>query len=264
MSECRLIAVQLTSYVDDLLGPDERAQIEQHLHLCASCRTVAAGERGGRTVLRHQAPRLLDEPLPPGLRSRCDALARECGAQSAAKATRFAGLLPGWPRSLVPTVLSVVLLVFTASAIFSLATRRSDALLAAQLTADHTKCFKLFATTDSADVDARDVERMLSQQYGWNVHVPPSSAAAGLQLIGARRCLYADGLIPHVMYRANGQDVSLYVLNGVTRNPSDLVTFGHRSKIWTRDDTTFVLVSPAEGAGGLADATRYVMTEVHR
>jgi anti-sigma factor RsiW len=267
MSECRLIAVRLTSYVDDLLGPDERAQVEQHLRLCASCRAVAAGERGGRIVLRHQAPRLLDEPLPPGLRSRCEALARECGAQSAAKATGFASLLPGWPRSLVPTVLSVVLLVFTASAIFSLATRRSDALLAAQLTADHTKCFKLFTATGSVDVDARDVERMLSQQYGWNVHVPPSSAAAGLQLIGARRCLYADGLIPHVMYRANGQDVSLYVLNGVTRNPSDLVTFGHRSKIWTRDDTTFVLVSPAEGAGGaggLADATRYVMTEAHR
>ena len=43
--------------------------------------------------------------------------------------------------------------------------------------------------------------------------------ASGLQLVGARRCLYADGLIPHVMYRANGQDVSLFVLNGVTRNP---------------------------------------------
>jgi anti-sigma factor RsiW len=260
MSECRRIVVQLTSYVDNLLGPDERAEVDQHLGICVSCRAAAAGEHGGRIVLRHHAPRLLDEPLPPGLQSRCEAVARE----RATRTTRFAGLIPDWPKSLVPTVLSVVLLIFTASALFSLATRRSDALLAAQLTADHAKCFKLFATTDSSDVNAQDVERMLSQQYGWDVHVPPSSAAAGLQLVGARRCLYADGLIPHVMYRANGQDVSLYVLNGVTRNPSDLVTFGHRSKIWTRDDTTFVLVSPAEEAGRFADAAQYVMREAHR
>jgi hypothetical protein len=92
--------------------------------------------------------------------------------------------------------------------------------------------------------------------------VPPSSD--GLQLIGARRCLYADGLIPHVMYRANGQDLSLFVLNGMTRNPADLVTFGHRSQIWTKNNTTFVLVSPTDGNGRLVDATRYMMREADR
>jgi hypothetical protein len=62
----------------------------------------------------------------------------------------------------------------------------------------------------------------------------------------------------HVMYRAaNGQDLSLYVLNGVTRAPSDLVTFGHRSQIWTKNNTTFVLVGPADQSGRLVDATRY-------
>jgi len=263
MSECRLIVVQLTSYVDNLLAPDVRAEVDRHLRVCASCRIVAAGEHAGQTVLRHEASRLLAEPLPPGLRTRCEALARERRTLRAATGTGLAGLRSDWARSIVPTVLGVVLLVFTASALLSLATRRSDSLLAAQLTADHSKCFKLFATAESSGVEARDVERTLSEHYGWDIHVPPSSAAAGLQLVGARRCLYADGLIPHVMYRANGQDVSLYVLNGVTRKASDLVTFGHRSQIWTRDDTTFVLVSPAE-AGGLVDAARYVMREAHR
>jgi anti-sigma factor RsiW len=113
-------------------------------------------------------------------------------------------------------------------------------------------------------MSAQEVEQMLSQQYGWKIHVPPSSAADGLQLIGARRCLYADGLIPHVMYRSNGQDLSLFVLNGVTRGPSDLVTFGHRSQVWTRGKTTFVLVSPTEETARLADATRYMMKEADR
>ncbi len=151
-------------------------------------------------------------------------------------------------------------MIFTASAFFSLATRRSDALLAAQLTADHSKCFKLFAPSGAASADARSIERMLAERYGWNVHVPSSSAAEDVQLLGARRCLYGDGLVPHVMYRVHGQDVSLFVLPGTERKADDLVTLGHRSQIWTREGTTFVLVSPAD-AGDLASASRYVMQE---
>lgn len=253
MSDCRLIAAQLTSYVDDLLEPDRRIEVDRHLGECPSCRLTVAGERGCQRVLRHHASRLREEPLPPGLRSRCESIVRE---QAGARVT-------GWRRTLVPTVLSVILLVFTASAIFSLATRRSDAVLAAQLTADHSKCFKLFvADGNRPAMDAHEVEEMLAREYGWRIHVPPS--VDGLQLIGARRCLYADGLIPHVMYRANGQDVSLFVLNGVTRKPSDLVTFGHRSQIWTKNNTTFVLVSPPDENGRLADTTRYMMKEADR
>jgi anti-sigma factor RsiW len=258
MSDCRLVTSQLTSYVDDQLALEHRIEVEQHLDGCPSCRGALAYERGGHTVLRHHAQRLREEhrpeeTLPPGLRSRCESLVNEQAR---------AALLPGWRRTLVPTVLSVILLVFTASAIFSLATRQSDAVLAAQLTADHSKCFKLFVAGNPPVMDAHEVEEMLAREYGWKIHVPPSSD--GLQLIGARRCLYADGLIPHVMYRANGQDLSLFVLNGMTRNPADLVTFGHRSQIWTKNNTTFVLVSPADGNGRLVDATRYMMREADR
>jgi anti-sigma factor RsiW len=254
MSECRLVTEQLTSYVDDQLDATRRAEIERHLEGCVACRGAVAGERGGQTVLRQHAQRLREEPLPPGLRSRCESLVHEH--------TRAASL-SGWRRTLVPTVLSVILLVFTASAIFSLATRRSDAVLAAQLTADHSKCFKLFVAGNPPVMDAHEVEEMLTREYGWKIHVPPS--VDGLQLVGARRCLYADGLIPHVMYRAaNGQDLSLFVMNGVTRKPSDLVTFGHRSQIWTKNNTTFVLVGPSDESGRLADATRYMMKEADR
>ena len=118
--------------------------------------------------------------------------------------------------------------------ILLLATRRSDALLAAQLTADHSKCFKLFGPPDGTAADALNIERMLFEQYGWKIHVPSSSADDDVQLIGARRCLYGDGLVPHVMYRVHGQDVSLFVLPGSgTRKADDLVTLGHRSQIWS-------------------------------
>jgi anti-sigma factor RsiW len=253
MSDCRLVTERLTSYVDEQLDAPDRTEVDRHLEGCVSCRGAVARERGGQTILRHQAMQLREEPLPPGLRSRCESLVREQAR---------AASIPGWRRTLVPTVLSVILLVFTASAIFSLATRQSDAVLAAQLTADHSKCFKLFVTGNPPLMDAHEVEEMLTREYGWKIHVPPS--VDGLQLIGARRCLYADGLIPHVMYRANGQDLSLFVLNGVTRSPSELVTFGHRSQIWTKNNTTFVLVGPSDETAPLADATRYMMKEADR
>jgi anti-sigma factor RsiW len=255
MSDCQRTIDRLAPYVDRLLPPDERAEVDRHLTACAPCRQMAEREQGGQTVVRHESARLRDEPLPPGLRTRCEALAREHTA-SRSRAART--LLPNWRSTLVPTVLGAIFLVFFASALLSIATRRSDAVLAAQLTADHSKCFLMSSSDSSAD--ARDVERMLAERFGWNIHVPPSSPADGVELIGARRCLYADGLIPHVMYRVNGHDLSLYVLNGVTRKATDLVTLGHRSQIWTRNAKTYVLVSSAM-IDGLPDATRYMMNE---
>jgi anti-sigma factor RsiW len=254
MSECRRIGESLAAYVDDLLKPAERSAVDRHLAACPPCRKLADTEQGGRRLLRHASAQLLDEQLPPGLRTRCEALARERSA------SQLARLGPWWRVRLVPVLLTVVVMIFAASAFFSLATRRSDALLAAQLTADHSKCFRLFGPPDGTSADARGIERMLLEQYGWKIHVPSSSAEDDVQLIGARRCLYGDGLVPHVMYRVHGQDVSLFVLPDTARKADDLVTLGHRSQIWSRDGTTFVLVSAAD-AGGMASASRYVMRE---
>src|SRR5689334_19721980 len=102
MSECRHINEQLTSYVDEQLDTATREEVERHLDECASCRAAVACERGGQTVLRHQAQRLREEPLPPGMRSRCESLVHQH-----TRATSVAG----WRRTLVPTVLSVILLV---------------------------------------------------------------------------------------------------------------------------------------------------------
>ena len=254
MSECRRIGESLAAYADDLLKPGERSGVDRHLAACPACRKLADNEQGARRLLRQAAPQLLNEPLPPGLRTRCEALARERAA------TQLAKFGPWWRVRLVPVLLTVVVMIFGASALFSMATRRSDALLAAQLTADHSKCFRFLGPPDGTSADARNIERMLLEQYGWTIHVPSSSADDDVQLIGARRCLYGDGLVPHVMYRVHGQDVSLFVLPGTERKADDLVTLGHRSQIWSRDGTTFVLVSAAD-AGGMASASRYVMRE---
>ena len=90
------------------------------------------------------------------------------------------------------------------------------------------------------------------------MHVPPSAPEQGIQLIGARRCLYGEGTMPHVMYRVNGKNVSLYILAATRRPPAELTALGHRSRIWSRGATTFVMVW-SDSDGDLVRATQYVM-----
>jgi anti-sigma factor RsiW len=160
---------------------------------------------------------------------------------------------------MVPAVVGGVLVLVIGVALLALATRASDTVLAAQLAADHAKCFAIFAAAGAEPVDAHRVEQTLASSYGWDIHVPPSSEREGVQLIGGRRCLYGEGRIPHLMYKVRGQNLSLYVLEGVARGTAELSTFGQHSRIWSRGTNTFVLVSQA--GRELDDAARYVMRE---
>ena len=246
MSECRRTVEQLTPYLDGMLTPLEGDAVERHLGVCPACRRHADEASGGRTVLRGCAGSLQEQTqLPPGLRSRCEALARR-------------DAVGGWRRQLLPALAVAALVMATGLAVLSMASRRSPTVLASQLTLDHLKCFHFFAGPGSVLTDAHAAETYLSGQYGWDLHVPPSSARDGVSLVSARRCLYAAGTIPHLMYRVNGHDMSLFVLDGESRKEADIKTLGHASHIWSSGEKTYVLVAP-QSAGDLAPAARYVM-----
>jgi len=167
-----------------------------------------------------------------------------------------------WLGVLVPTAVAALLVLATTVALVRVATSRSNTVLAAELAADHVKCFSLFASESMKSADPKVVEAMLRERYGFDVHVPPSSGADDLRLDGARRCIYGEGSIPHVMYQAHGQNVSLFILEGVSRGSADLNALGHRARIWTKGQNTFVLVSSA-AAGTLSDVVGYVQREAH-
>lgn len=246
---CRRTDERLASYADGALPAAEHAEVERHLAACPPCRRAAAHEEGGRTLLRERSSHLKCEALPPGLRTRCEALARDYAARSHA---------PSWRAGLARGVLVALAIVIAGGLALSFATHRSDTVLAAQLTADHVKCFRVFARDNSPGLDAADVEHHLRDEYGWDVHVPPSAPEQGIQLIGARRCLYGEGTMPHVMYRVNGKNVSLYILAATRRPPAELTALGHRSRIWSRGATTFVMVW-SDSDADLVRATQYVM-----
>jgi len=244
---CRRICDLLTQYADGMLSAAEHGEVQRHLEACPPCRVIAGKESGGRQLLRACADRLRAGEVPPTLRSRCLELSRRSAASHL------------WSRRFVRLAAAAVLIIFTGS-LLSVVTRHSDALLAAQLTADHVKCFTLFGPEDGRTLDAAQAQQMLQERFGMDVHVPPSSASGGLELVNARRCLYADGRIPHLMYQANGQDISLFVLEGESRPPAEFTSLGHHTRIWSRGDRTFVLITPASEAP-VAAAARYVAEE---
>ena len=252
MSDCRRTAERLPSYVDRMLDERERADVERHLAECPPCRDEAVREETGRTALRQCAEHLRGEPLPPGLRTRCEALARTHAEQRQGPRR---GWVRAWPARLALGAAAAIAMVV----LFSEVSHRSNALLAAQLTADHAKCFGLFGGEETS-ADAGSVQQRLLAQYGWDVHVPPSTEDGSVQLVGGRRCLWADGRIPHIMYRINGEHVSLFVLDGVALGSAEVVVLGHRSRIWSRGQTTYVLVSHAE-TKDVTDGADYVMRE---
>ena len=264
---CRRICDLLAQYADGALTAEQRAEVQRHLDACPPCRAVSLKECGARAVLRACAERLKADgvqatPLPPGLRTRC-LLERRHALSAAAHATR------SWFGWLLPIAVTA-LLVALAGSLLSVLTPHSDALLAAQLTADHVKCFGLFGPKNGEALDAAQAQQMLADRFGLDVHVPPSSNTVpggdpggnGVQLTNARTCLYAEGRVPHLMYQSDGQDVSLFILEGQSRPPADFNAFGYHTRIWSRGGNTFVLITPASGASAAA-AARYVAAEAH-
>ena len=247
MAYCRRTTERLAPYIDGSLSPAEHDTIQQHLADCEPCRRAAEAVDGGRLVMREAGARL-SQSLPPGLRSRCEALARTPAAR------------PSWWRGLVPAFAIIAIVASTVAVLMAMATERSNVLLAQQLVVDHMKCF-LFTSSASSPSAGND-EPVLDRKYAPNLHVPPSSAAAGVTLIGARRCLYASGVIPHLMYRAGGRNLSLFVLDGVRRANADVVAFGYRARIWSDGGRSYVLVDERADAD-LNGEARYLMQQVH-
>src|SRR5581483_2685825 len=136
------------------------------------------------------------------------------------------------PMGRLTTIYSPAQLSLVAAAVMILGgasaygvTRLSATVLAAQLTLDHVKCFPLHR--DVTPLSPASSEAAFAEEYGWRLHVPMAPAADALELVGVRRCFCAEGPAVHVMYRHQGEPVSLYVLRNATRPAASADIFGH-------------------------------------
>ena len=123
-------------------------------------------------------------------------------------------------------------------------TDTSPRVMAAELTADHLKCFVLNSVLGSHH-SHESVEASLASRFGWEAHLADEAGALGLELVDGRPCIYGEGRIAHVMYKdkRDGQPVSLFMLPKTRRTEEFLHVFGHEAAIWSAADRTFVLIA---------------------
>lgn len=251
--DCREVEDKLAAFAD---GEDlsAHAPIVAHLQTCGACRASLHAQSVARTVLRARAAEL-SSVAPPGLRTRVVA---NLGQHLKAPET-----LPdiSWGGRLTAFATAAIVVLTLGAVLLPVATIRSTALLAAQLALDHLKCFTIEGDADGTPISKAEAEATLRREYDLVVDVPPSLPDERLDLMAVRRCLYGDGRAARVMYRLDGEPVSLFVIPDLSRPPAELSLFGHDQVVWTAGDRTDMLVARAGLRERLSRVAPYLRTE---
>jgi anti-sigma factor RsiW len=233
MPNCSSVDPLITPYVDDELARVEREAVDAHVQRCPSCRARVAVERTVRDLIRAKRPAIDSGGCASAvLRA---SISRAC--HGGVRRSAFV-----WMRRAGVMAAAAALTIAAGGTVVYVATERSSQVMAAELTADHIKCFALNRVLGSHE-GAASVETEMQTAFGWSMHVPVEFARAGLDLIGSRPCLYGEGRVAHIMCRHNGQPVSIFMLPQSARADALLDVMGHEAKIWSAGGRTFVLIA---------------------
>jgi anti-sigma factor RsiW len=260
MSDCKNLDPLVTPYVDGELPSDDRQRLERHLIHCPPCHSRVAAEQAVRDALRSKREEIAARCgcAPASLRTTCEALRGNTPhAPRASGALRTLGTLSG----LAPFALAASLVILVGGAFVYQLTDSSATVLAAELTADHLKCFALNAMLGTHEAPTA-VESAMLGGFGWQVHLPENPAQVGLELIGSRPCLYGEGKIAHLMYRHQGRPVSVFMLPKSARAEQFVEVLGHEAKIWCVGNRTLVMIA-REPRREVEQLASFVQASIH-
>jgi anti-sigma factor RsiW len=188
---------RITAYVDGVLPPEARAEVEAHLLSCPSCREQEAFERG----LRERMRTLPAPEVPPGLEDR---VRRRIRHRPLPAAVRWLPLAAGialallWGRGAAPFV-------------------------AWEIARDHIHCFgKEHLPAEVWTSDTGEIAEWYRQR-GTELPIIPASVA-GVELVGGRYCPLLDRNVAHLYYAGEKRHLSLYVVPGPARFGNHLMT----------------------------------------
>jgi anti-sigma factor RsiW len=247
MSNCSSIDRFVTPYVDGELREADRLLVDEHLQRCDPCRSRVAWESSVRRLVRSNRGSLTADRAPASLYVTCREILTADGRRAVAGSAGTPRVAPRvWgalrPARWAPVALATSLFLLVAGTVVYQATRYSSRVLAAELAADHVKCFaanRLLGTRHDRTV----VEASMHSMFDWRLQLPAEFDTAGLELIGSRLCLYGEGRVAHLMYRDHGEPVSIFMLPGRVRSEELVEALGHEAAIWPSGDRTFVLVT---------------------
>jgi anti-sigma factor RsiW len=252
MSDCSSIDPLITPYVDGDIAAAERQRVDAHVRRCPPCHSRVAAEQAVRDLLHVRRTALSTGSASVALRERCTALGNANARMPQHRATA------AWHARVAPLAFAAALVLAVGGAFLYVSTDRSTRLLAAELTADHVKCFGVMNTLLGTSADRLTIEHAMASTFGWQMHVPDASQGPGLELVGARPCLYAKGRVAHLMYRHNGHPVSVFMIPNMTRpgvpaapglpgipgiKDEVVDVMGHEATVWSSGGRTFVVVA---------------------
>ena len=234
--DCRQIEAILPPFVDGEASAGDAAVIHAHVARCAGCRQVVQEQRDVRALLTTRRASLREQ-APAGLESAVRLAAAPAVAPAGAWSRRFSPLAAA----------AAVVLAVTGGLYWG--TGQSSVLLAAQLTLDHIKCFMIDGDDHANAMTVDSAQVRLHESFGMEVRLPAPRADDGASLVGVRSCLYGEGWVAHVLYRVEGQPVSMFVMPRHRSSPVDVSAFGRHTQVLTRQGVTYVLVAPTQLTG---------------
>jgi anti-sigma factor RsiW len=248
MSDCSSIDPLVTPYIDGNAGAADRQLVDAHVRVCAPCHSRVAAEQAVRDLLHARRASLTAASASAGLRDRCAAL----GSPSVQGSQHGVTTTIGWRVRLAPLALAATVVIVVGGAFVYVSTDRSTRVLAAELTADHVKCFGVMNALLGTSADRVTIERAMASTFGWQMRLPDTTGGPGLELVGARPCLYAKGKVAHLMYRHNGHPVSVFMIPAMARpgvpgtpgiKDEVVDVMGHEATVWSSGGRTFVVVA---------------------
>lgn len=249
--DCVRIESFVTPFVDGELSDAEREAIAHHLSVCPPCSSRVAAELAVRELIQRRKAVFAAVRAPDALRSTCARL-----VSADARVTSSRGSSPSvtqgfgrrsspaatWRARLRPLALAASLVLLVGAAFFYRLSETSAHLLAAELAADHVKCFAMNSVLRTHHAPSI-VEGAMLAGFGWEMHLPYNPERADLELVGARPCLYDKGKVAHIMYTHQGRPVSLFMLPNTSRSHELVKALGHEAAIWCVGRRTFVLIA---------------------
>ncbi len=231
MIDCHRIDTLVTPYVDGDVTAADRDMVDAHLRVCRLCQGRVRTEQAVRELMRARRAALEQGSAPRSLRANCAAL----GPQSTTSPA------PGWRARLAPLALAASLVLVVGGAFLYVLTEQSTTIMAAELTANHLKCFRL--TASDARREPSVVESSMASSFGWELRLPQHPEQMGLELVDARPCIYGEGRAAHLMFRHHGAPMSIFMLPRSVRSEDRLQVLGHQASVWSVGNRTFVLIT---------------------
>src|SRR5206468_4313549 len=142
----------------------DRHAVERHLRACPPCRSRVAAEHTVRDLIRAEQGTLSSGHAPAGLRERCAMSSRLSSAGGSAAAPPVAIT---WRARMAPLALVATLVGLVGGAFLYQLTSRSSRVLAAELTADHLKCFGIINGVLGTQQEPAAVESSMASTFGW-------------------------------------------------------------------------------------------------